>query len=182
MPSSHSSFSAISSWAIKRTWSWSWATADGPDSRTVTIPATDSDGAFSQISFTLTVNNVAPEVTVQNITVTVSEGQTATNGGAYGDPRALKSALDRNGLTMPTGHFDISMLENERRKVVAKFHLRPVTAPILDSAYHDGLARAIAAGMSSPRCGDRARLTSPGAASAGKSFQSILLIFRGDER
>jgi len=34
-------------------------------------------------------------------------------GGVYGDPKALKAALDRNGLKMTSGHFGIDMLENE---------------------------------------------------------------------
>lgn len=42
-------------------WSWAWDTLDGPDeSQTVTITATDSDGAASDVTFDLTVNNVAP--------------------------------------------------------------------------------------------------------------------------
>lgn len=37
-------------------------------------------------------------------------------GGVYadlGDPAALRAELDRNGLTMPTGHFSLDMLEND---------------------------------------------------------------------
>ena len=46
-------------------WSWSWDTLDGPeDSATVTITATDSDGAATDVMFDLTVNNVAPVVSV----------------------------------------------------------------------------------------------------------------------
>jgi sugar phosphate isomerase/epimerase len=33
--------------------------------------------------------------------------------GAYTDPEALRVELDRNGLTMPTGHFSVDMLEND---------------------------------------------------------------------
>ena len=66
------------------TWSWSYATTDGPDqSQTVTITATDSDGAATTTTFELVVNNVAPEVAADNATVTVDEGQTATNTGTY---------------------------------------------------------------------------------------------------
>jgi sugar phosphate isomerase/epimerase len=34
-------------------------------------------------------------------------------GGVYSDPAALRAELDRNGLTMPTGHFSLDMLEND---------------------------------------------------------------------
>ncbi len=34
-------------------------------------------------------------------------------GGVYSDPEALRAELDRNGLTMPTGHFSIDMLERD---------------------------------------------------------------------
>lgn len=39
-------------------------------------------------------------------------------GGVYGDPAALRAALDRNGLTMPSGHFGLDALENEPGKVI----------------------------------------------------------------
>jgi len=46
------------------TWSWSYATTDRPDNnQQVTITATDNDGASSATAFSLTVNNVAPNVT-----------------------------------------------------------------------------------------------------------------------
>lgn len=34
-------------------------------------------------------------------------------GGLYDDPAALRAMLDRNGLTMPTGHFSLDMLEDD---------------------------------------------------------------------
>lgn len=34
-------------------------------------------------------------------------------GGVYDDPRAFRAEMDRNGLTMPTGHFSIDALEND---------------------------------------------------------------------
>lgn len=34
-------------------------------------------------------------------------------GGVYSDPVALRAELDGNGLTMPTGHFSLDMLEND---------------------------------------------------------------------
>lgn len=45
------------------TWNWSWNTSDGPDdSQVIAITATDSDGAETQATFDLTVDNVAPEI------------------------------------------------------------------------------------------------------------------------
>src|SRR5207244_806082 len=47
------------------TWSWSFPTTDGPDqSHTVTITANDGSGHIVTTTFTLTVNNVAPTVTL----------------------------------------------------------------------------------------------------------------------
>jgi sugar phosphate isomerase/epimerase len=34
-------------------------------------------------------------------------------GGVYADPAALRAALDHAGLTMPSGHFSLAMLEND---------------------------------------------------------------------
>lgn len=34
-------------------------------------------------------------------------------GGVYSDPAALRAELDRAGLTMPSGHFSLDMLEND---------------------------------------------------------------------
>lgn len=34
-------------------------------------------------------------------------------GGVYGDAAALRATLDKNGLSMPTGHFSVEMLEND---------------------------------------------------------------------
>ncbi|MER9424118.1 sugar phosphate isomerase/epimerase [Mesorhizobium sp. M0317] len=34
-------------------------------------------------------------------------------GGVYDDPKAFRAELDKNGLSMPTGHFSIDALEND---------------------------------------------------------------------
>ena len=82
------------------TWSWSFASADGPDeSATVTITATDSDGAVTTTTFDLVVNNVAPTVSADNATVTIAEGDTASNSGSYGDVGA-----DTVSLTASVGN------------------------------------------------------------------------------
>lgn len=54
--------------------------------------------------------------------------------GVYDDPAALRAALDQNGLTMPSGHFSIEMLEDERRKVLATaatLGMRQIICPYL---------------------------------------------------
>src|SRR5207249_4554625 len=68
-------------------WSWSWAPVDGPDdSQTVTITATDSDGDSSQTTFVLTVNNVAPSITVSGAS-SIAEGSVYTlTLGTIADP------------------------------------------------------------------------------------------------
>ena len=69
------------------TWTWTFPAADGEGlSQTVTITAADADGGVSQTTFQLIVNNLAAELTVANTTVSVNEGQTATNSGNYNDP------------------------------------------------------------------------------------------------
>lgn len=40
-------------------------------------------------------------------------------GGVFGEPEKLRSVMDKNGITMPTGHFSIEMLEKEKKKVLA---------------------------------------------------------------
>ena len=40
-------------------------------------------------------------------------------GGVYGDPDKLRSDMDKNGVTMPTGHFSVDMLEKEKKKVLS---------------------------------------------------------------
>jgi sugar phosphate isomerase/epimerase len=39
-------------------------------------------------------------------------------GGVYADAKATRAALDANGLTMPSGHFSIDLLEQEPQKVL----------------------------------------------------------------
>jgi uncharacterized delta-60 repeat protein len=67
------------------TWSWSFAGTDDLATLTVTITASDEDGGLTIATFDLTVNNAAPSLTVGNASVTISEGQTATNTGTYAD-------------------------------------------------------------------------------------------------
>jgi len=64
------------------TWLWTLNAADGPDDgQLVTITAGDA-----YVEFTLVVNNVAPTVGADNVSVTITEGETATNVGTFFDP------------------------------------------------------------------------------------------------
>ena len=79
-------------------WSWSYASTDGPDqSQTVTVTATDSDGAQTTTTFELVVNNVAPQVSADQSSVVVDEGQTAQNTGTHSDVGDDAIALTRFG-------------------------------------------------------------------------------------
>jgi sugar phosphate isomerase/epimerase len=55
-------------------------------------------------------------------------------GGVYSEPKALAQMLGRTGLAMPTGHFGLGMLENERTRVteIARtLGMRQIFAPYL---------------------------------------------------
>ncbi|CAB5137262.1 hypothetical protein D3OALGB2SA_4008 [Olavius algarvensis associated proteobacterium Delta 3] len=52
----------------------------------VTLTVTDDDGSISNASVTVNLINVAPDVSADNASVTVEEGQTATNTGTFFDP------------------------------------------------------------------------------------------------
>ena len=68
------------------TWTWSLATTDGPvQSQTVTITATDSGALSTEVTFDLTVNNVAPTVDA-GPDATVDEGTAFTAPGSFSDP------------------------------------------------------------------------------------------------
>ena len=67
-------------------WSWSYTPADDAAlPQIVTITASDEDGGSTDVTFQLTVNNVAPTLTVDQASVTTDEGTTATNSGTFGD-------------------------------------------------------------------------------------------------
>jgi sugar phosphate isomerase/epimerase len=58
-------------------------------------------------------------------------------GGVYGNAAAFRAQLDSCGLTMPSGHFPIEMLENERSKVLAiakALGLRHIYCPFIQPA------------------------------------------------
>lgn len=47
-------------------------------------------------------------------------------GGLYGEPEALRAALDRHGLHMPSGHFALDMLESDPQGAIAVAELLDV--------------------------------------------------------
>ncbi len=68
------------------TWTWSFDTSDGPEnSQQVTITATDGDAVVAEIAFELTVNNVAPTLSISG-DPTVNEGSTYTLNLSASDP------------------------------------------------------------------------------------------------
>ena len=87
------------------TWGWSFDTDDGPDqSLTVTISVTDSGGLMSTTTFELMVDNAAPILTADSSTVTVDEGDTATNHGGFSDPGDDSVMLSTSvGVVMDNG-------------------------------------------------------------------------------
>jgi PKD repeat protein len=68
------------------TWSWSYSTSDGPDDgEAVTITADDGEDT-SSTTFDLTVNNVAPTVTIDSLPSTADEGDTVALSASFSDP------------------------------------------------------------------------------------------------
>lgn len=58
-------------------------------------------------------------------------------GGVYGDPAGFRSALDRAGLAMPSGHFGIQALEGDldgARRTADALGIRLVVCPWLEEA------------------------------------------------
>lgn len=55
-------------------------------------------------------------------------------GGVYGDAKAFRAELDRNGLAMPTGHFSVDMLENDfegARTIAETLGVKLIACPFL---------------------------------------------------
>jgi hypothetical protein len=76
------------------------ATALNESVVTVELKVMDNAGAVSQLATAqITVANVAPTVTVRNVTMTVDEGQVATNGGSFGD-----TGLDSPSISASIGN------------------------------------------------------------------------------
>ena len=57
-------------------------------------------------------------------------------GGVYSDPTGLRAQLDGNGLSMPTGHFSIDLLENDftaARRIADVLGIKLIACPYLDA-------------------------------------------------
>ncbi len=68
------------------TWAWTYIPGDGPtDGQTVSIAATDSEGASAQVTFALVVSNVAPTVDA-GVGAAIDEGAGFTGPGSFTDP------------------------------------------------------------------------------------------------
>ena len=55
-------------------------------------------------------------------------------GGVYDDPKAMRAELDRNGLSMPTAHFSIDMLEGDfakAKEIADAFGAKTMVCPYL---------------------------------------------------
>jgi Ca2+-binding RTX toxin-like protein len=77
------------------TWSWSYTPADGPSGpTTVTITATDNGGLEATTTFTLSVNNVAPAVSITGAPASghSPEGTAISLGSAVTDPSLVDTA------------------------------------------------------------------------------------------
>src|SRR5215211_7831991 len=92
------------------TWSWSFNTADGPaESQTVTITATDSRGLSTTTTFSLTVNNVTPRVTLVGAN-SANEGQLKSYSYTVSDPGSETFSRDTQSCgtngTLSNGAFN----------------------------------------------------------------------------
>ena len=63
--------------------------------------------------------NFPPLDATLNMLAALGYAQVEGYDGVYGDPEALKAALDGAGLAMPSGHFGLDMLENETARALA---------------------------------------------------------------
>ncbi|MFT4556707.1 MAG: hypothetical protein ACI92S_002057, partial [Planctomycetaceae bacterium] len=125
------------------TWDWSFDTNDGPDqTQTVIITATDAEGETAAVEFGLTVLNVAPDLTADAGAVEVSEGQSASNGGTFGDAGLDTVALSASAGTVVdngNGTWDWSFDTNDGTE-----QSQPVTITAVDS---DGASTELTFGL-----------------------------------
>ena len=76
------------------TWSWTYTPVTAlPPLHVVTITATDSSQVSRQVTFELTVQELAPIISVDAPSVTVVERSQAMNSGAWSHPSALEVTL-----------------------------------------------------------------------------------------
>jgi len=81
-----------------------------------------------------TARNHPPLETVIPLVAKLGYGEVEGFGGVYGDPQKLRGLMDKHDISMPTGHFAVDMLENEKRKVLniaGKLGIAKLVAPYL---------------------------------------------------
>jgi len=85
--------------------------------------------------------NFQPWSRVLNQVAAAGYRQVEGFGGVYADPAALRAELDHNGLTMPTGHFSLDMLENDLegvRRVAQTLGMTLIICPHIAAALRPG--------------------------------------------
>jgi len=78
--------------------------------------------------------NFQPWPDVLKMVAAAGYSQVEGFGGVYGDPAGLRAELDKNGLTMPTGHFSVDMLEvdfEEAKRIAEHLGVRTMICPYL---------------------------------------------------
>ena len=106
------------------TWGWSYTPADDAGQpSTVAITADDGEAVdnISSITFGLTVNDLPPALTMAIATVTVNEGEPATNSGTWSDvpadwPNVTLSASVGTVTKSDDGTWDWSYAPQGRRR------------------------------------------------------------------
>ena len=80
----------VSVGATPGTWKWTNTYLDGPTQGNVTITANDGNGGVTSVTFTVTVNNVAPaNVTLSAAPAAINENDSTTVNGTFTDPGTL---------------------------------------------------------------------------------------------
>ena len=87
-------------------WSWEWQTADGPDSREVTITVTDDRGEQDTVAFDVEVQNVAPTVEILSVepATTIDENDTVDLVAEFTDPGWKDTHEVEIDWGVPDGH------------------------------------------------------------------------------
>jgi len=101
------------------------------------------------LSFQLySARNATPWEGVVKTLADLGYAQVEGFGGNYEDAAGFRALLDQNGLSMPSGHFSVDMLENEPEKALAIAKTLGITriyCPYLDAADRPGDAAGWAA-------------------------------------
>ena len=78
--------------------------------------------------------NFQPWADVLKMLAEAGYSQVEGFGGVYGDPKGMRAELDRNGLTMPTGHFSLDMLESDldgSRRIAEALGIELIVCPYI---------------------------------------------------